>query len=75
VPFAEISLQIQSWLYTELHLSVEATDEVIVLLLIMTELVKTLAEVSLSWKVGTPHLDLTLYKQALPFLRLFRRRH
>jgi len=30
-------------------------------------------EVSLTWNLGIPHCDLTLYKQAFPFLILLRR--
>lgn len=37
------------------------------------ELKKTFDDVSLTWNLGTPHWDLTLYKQAFPFLILLRR--
>jgi hypothetical protein len=37
------------------------------------ELKKMFDEVSLTWNLGIPHCDLTLYKQAFPFLILLRR--
>ena len=68
-------LQVQVWFFGATHLSASEgiTTRGMVELESWIELKKTFDELSLSWNLGTPHWDLTLYKQAFPFLILLRR--
>ena len=72
-PLTEFSRQMQFWFLIPLHLSTELLSTV--LFATWTELENISEEVSFTRNLGTPHLDLTLYRQVEPFFRVRRRRH